>query len=369
MYYIKDKQLADEVLDLNYRDFFNLIKDTVYVAVIAKDDNPESNLWGIEVGYKKGRGIGVDLIPFNVGQLDINSNKGISAESIVNDIFDRIKDRNNPDSGIEYREVDNFKLHCLIENNDQVRITHKVIRPAASGCAIGPSNIYRMGTLGAVIRLKFRTHNNDHLVNTRQSQENFSQQYYLMSNYHVLVTNYRELGKSNLVHQPKDRYQNRTSFKNVLGEVEYGKFNNFVDVALARVHNPDDVSLGNIWNSRKVNGYRSPIIGEQVYFHGKTTYCREGFIRSDNAYVFHKNPYSGEPMSIQKQILTTAVSEDGDSGSLLISRKDNAAIGLIIGGDDKHFSIANSLDTIFSQNTYFESRWRNDRISFELYNI
>ena len=369
MYYINDKQLADAVLDSNYRNFFSLIKDTVYVAVTAKDDKPSNNLWSIEVGYKKGSGMGFGLIPFEIQQADGLPNKGLVIDSIVNDIFDRINDKNNPGSGIEYREVDQFKLHCVIENGDRARITHKVIRPAGSGCAIGPSNIYRMGTLGAIVSLKFRTHNNEHRTNTSQSQEEFSKQLFIMSNYHVLVNKFRKIGESNLVHQPKDIYQNRTTYKNVLGEVEYGKFNNFVDVAFARVHNPDDVTLGNIWNSRKINGHRTPEIGEEVYFHGKTTYCREGIVRSDNAYVFHENPYSGEPMSIQKQILTTAVSEDGDSGSLLISNKDNAAIGLIIGGDDKHFSIANSLDTIFSQNTYFESKRRDDRISFELHNI
>ncbi|ARV12750.1 hypothetical protein BTO09_10505 [Gilvibacter sp. SZ-19] len=369
MYYIQDKSIADEVLDLNYRYFFSLIKDTVYVAVVAKNDDPKSNLWGIEVGFKKGRGIGVGLIPFDWDQKGKSPNKGNLVDSIVNDIFDRLKDRENPDKGINFREVDHFKLHCFLSDDDQARITHNVIRPAASGCAIGPGNIYKMGTLGAVVQLKFRVHNNNQDASTRHSQEAFNKQYFIMSNYHVLVKNYRKLGKSNLIHQPKDQYQKRTTFKNVLGEVEYGKFNNFVDVAFARVHNPDEVVFGNIWNSQKINGHRSPIIGEEVYFHGKTTYHRSGSIRSDNAYVNHKNPYSGEPMSLQKQILTTAVSEDGDSGSLLIAKEDNAAVGLIIGGDDKHFSIANSMKTIFSPNTYFESQRRHDRISFELFNI
>lgn len=106
---------------------------------------------------------------------------------------------------------------------------------------------------------------------------------------------------------------------------------NLVDAALARpvapgLIRPEILGLG------KVVGTREAVLGMEVRKSGRTTGLTSGVVRVLQATVKVEYGFA-RPVSFAGQIVTTAMSAGGDSGSLVLDRQ-NRAVGLLFAGSD-----------------------------------
>ena len=116
---------------------------------------------------------------------------------------------------------------------------------------------------------------------------------------------------------------------------------NLVDAAVAKPINPDIFS-GEIRNIGQVSGTKAPALGMQVRKSGRTTDYTEGLITLLNATVnVAYNTNAGKRTArFTGQVITQVMSQGGDSGSLIVDKDENVAVGLLFAGS--------SVSTIFT---------------------
>ncbi len=108
---------------------------------------------------------------------------------------------------------------------------------------------------------------------------------------------------------------------------------NQVDGALARPVSPDVVG-SDILEIGSVTGDREPELGMGVKKSGRTTGLTTGTVQLLDASV--QVGYGGGRTALfTNQILTTNMSQGGDSGSLLVDAEGNKAVGLLFAGSDQ----------------------------------
>lgn len=108
---------------------------------------------------------------------------------------------------------------------------------------------------------------------------------------------------------------------------------NLVDAAVARPVSEDAIK-DEIIDIGKVTQTREPEIGMKVTKSGRTTQTTEGEITTLNALI-QVSYGAGKIATFEDQIITSHMSEPGDSGSLLVGKEGNAAVGLLFAGSDK----------------------------------
>jgi hypothetical protein len=108
---------------------------------------------------------------------------------------------------------------------------------------------------------------------------------------------------------------------------------NQVDGALAKPVNPDVVS-SEILEIGGVTGEREAELGMEVKKSGRTTGLTTGTVQLLDASV-NVGYGGGRTALFTNQILTTNMSQGGDSGSLLVSGEGNKAVGLLFAGSDQ----------------------------------
>lgn len=108
---------------------------------------------------------------------------------------------------------------------------------------------------------------------------------------------------------------------------------NLVDAALAR---PVDVSMfsNEIRHIGRITGTRSAILGMKVRKTGRTTDFTEGTVTVVNAVVdVGYNTAAGKKTGrFTGQVMTTGMSQGGDSGSLVVAADSQDAVGLLFAG-------------------------------------
>lgn len=108
---------------------------------------------------------------------------------------------------------------------------------------------------------------------------------------------------------------------------------NKMDAALVLPTSPDIVDR-KILEIGTVNGWTDPVLGMKVKKSGRTTGLTEGIITMLHATV--DVSYGGNKRArFEDQILTGAMSEGGDSGSLLVSNDTFSAVGLLFAGSSQ----------------------------------
>lgn len=201
----------------------------------------------------------------------------------------------------------------------------KRIRPVVGGYNIGPVNEPIGGTMGCVVT---DNHNN-----------------FILSNNHLLANgNLLPIGTSIL--QPSMVYGGHSPKDTVAGLSEYipvkeGTGNNFVDCAIARILNKKNVSP-ELAVIGPIKGVASAKLGDNVKKVGSTTEFTLGKVTTINTMMFAM--FNGVLTGFQNQILTTRMTEKGDSGSLLVNSY-NYAIGLMMSQNTTD-SIFNNLPTV-----------------------
>jgi len=108
---------------------------------------------------------------------------------------------------------------------------------------------------------------------------------------------------------------------------------NRVDAAVAKPLDASAIS-DEIIDIGKVTDIESAELNMPVWKSGRTTGTTEGTITSINAFI-QVGYGDGRTASFEDQILTTNMSSPGDSGSLLVSKNNNKAVGLLFAGSDQ----------------------------------
>lgn len=117
---------------------------------------------------------------------------------------------------------------------------------------------------------------------------------------------------------------------------------NLVDVAMARPLREEDLS-SEIMALGLINGTAEAYPGDEVVFSGRTSgVVRGSVIARDVSLFITMEP--GKELYFIDQLVTSAVSRPGDSGSLLLD-KQNRAVGLLFAGSET-VSVCNRLQNV-----------------------
>lgn len=293
----------------------NKIEDNI--AILCSKDHKyfldKSNVVGVCVGSKISKGV-------DTGQtcLTVMVTKKVSKDEVeCNDLIPS-----------EYNGVITDVVETGIITADA--LTSR-IRPVLMGYSIGPSTINLAGTAGA-------------LVTDGTSR-------YILSNNHVLAGgNMVSVGTKIL--QPALYDGGRTSYDVVASLYKYIPIQfetrisspiNYVDAAIAKViNNSASQYIAYIGN---LAGVTSAVVNMQVKKVGRTTSLTNGKVIGTNATV--RVAYSGGKTALFKnQIITTAMSAAGDSGSLVLTQ-NNYAVGLLFAGSST-LTVLNPIFTVLA---------------------
>lgn len=118
---------------------------------------------------------------------------------------------------------------------------------------------------------------------------------------------------------------------NVVAQAQ--SLDNMVDCAVAKPLNPA-VFTGDILGIGKVSGTKAPSLGMRVRKSGRTTGYTEGMITLLNATVNvgYTTSRGARTARFVGQVITEPLSQGGDSGSLIVDRAENKAVGLLFAG-------------------------------------
>ncbi len=104
---------------------------------------------------------------------------------------------------------------------------------------------------------------------------------------------------------------------------------NLVDAALGKPVDPD-MFTGEIRGIGAVSGTKAASLGQQVRKSGRTTDFTTGTVTLLNATV--NVAYGSKTARFTGQVITTPMSQGGDSGSLIVDGTENKAVGLLFAG-------------------------------------
>ncbi len=215
----------------------------------------------------------------------------------------------------------------------------KKYRPAPGGVSIGHYKI-SAGTLGAVVK------------------DNKTDEPLILSNNHVLanITNGYD-GRAKIgdpILQPGS--YDKGSDEDVIGHLERyiplkpkkGIFNsptNIVDCAVAKPTGKDLIE-NNILGIGKTNDVKEAEIDMNIIKSGRTTGVTEGTVRAIDSTVT-VNIGEDQEAVFTDQIVTSPISQGGDSGSLVLD-KDQNAIGLLFAGSN-NATVCNKISNVMKE--------------------
>lgn len=204
----------------------------------------------------------------------------------------------------------------------------KRIRPVIGGYSIGSATGSGNGTMGCLVKSN----------NVK----------FLLSNNHVLANENREPLGNNIVQpavkeggqQPRDviGYLSKYILINFINPV------NFVDCALGSLTN-ESIAISSIAYIGKLKGTRPINMSDEVLKVGSATERTYGNVLVVNA-TLTVGFLSGSEAVFKKQIITTKMTDKGDSGALLLDKK-NYALGLFF-ADSSSNSFFNTMDYVLN---------------------
>lgn len=291
----------------------NIISDEEVILVTVKEKKPESELNSQDIVPKSLEG--VETIVRDFGSIKAHNSE------------DQFKDSHRPLRGgasFGYEEettgtlgmtfIDEKNRIFLLSNNHVIgdtnsgRIGGRLNQPAFSDC--GEDQCY-CGTLERYVELNF---------------------------------------KDNPISSTNGLFSKITSFFNRLfgggkksGVIEVNGNVNKVDCALGELAGCSTV-LNNVIELGEIQGIREPELGMNIKKVGRTSGVTEGRIIQMDA-TLHVNFSFGRKAIFEDQIITTPISEPGDSGSVVLD-EDNYLIGLLFSGSEK-VSVMNKIDLVF----------------------
>lgn len=300
-------------------------EDIVYLAVIKKGESFE-----IEMAVKTDDKIITKTVSYPeidlVCKLDKKNSKKLNlSNSLINDI--------NKTGCIQEKSVSSNSLSFHFQNRNNrltINLLNRRIRPLCPGLNIGYKYGKSSGTIGAIVKFKNK------------------KELFILTNSHV-ITGFTEINNRIITQPFEGNCTNGFEVKHVIAKgTKYRVFNETLDVAFAEILQNDLVIESKILEHNLPNGITVPTIGMEIKKIGATTGFTEGKIKSTNAYIrIDKNKLNTNFSILKNQLLLSNMSSDGDSGSIIVEKENGNAVGLLIGGDNKNYSIANNIDYIF----------------------
>lgn len=210
------------------------------------------------------------------------------------------------------------------------------IRPMIQGYSIGPNNISLGGTSGCVVE------------NVNEEDRKL----YVLSNNHVIANNNAlEIGHE--IVSPSYLDDTQHAADNIVAKLSKYEpiifsqppiiIANQVDCAIAEITDLNLVSSYIYWIN-KVKGIKTAELGLKVQKSGRTTGYTTGTITSLNVTISVQ--YGDKTAYFKNQIATTKMSNEGDSGSLVLDMNKNA-VGLLFSNTDD-ISYLNPIDSVLS---------------------
>lgn len=196
------------------------------------------------------------------------------------------------------------------------------VRPAGGGSSVMNYRYHSAGTLGAAIELK--------------GQRGL----FFISNWHVLTGANGRIGDS--IIQP-GRADGGRYPHDIIASLYWSKLNPDMDAAIAKV--VDKRVTGGTMCFGKIKGIEPAKVGMNVKKCGRTTELTTGIVKSVNASV-RVSGYPEGTVLFNNQIITTNMSQGGDSGSVVCNASSKKAVGLLFAGDGKSQTIVNHIDSI-----------------------
>jgi hypothetical protein len=305
------------------RQFLAPARITGFSALAASaSPMPQTNVVGIGIGEQisGGKHTGVLAVKFLV-RIKYPDNQIPTGEKLPTTY------QGHP---VDVEQVGTFRRFMPPMPNPRTRI-----RPAQPGCSVGfqdPTNQFIMaGTFGALVK--------------KGSQR------FILSNNHVLADE-NQLPLGSPIFQPgfldagappvNDAIATLTKFVPlVLGT------SNKVDCAIAKL-NAKDLATNSVLFIGAPTGKTTAAIDMVVHKFGRTTSFTVGRVTSIETDVSVQ--YEAGVMSFENQIIIVGLdaqpfSASGDSGSLILERSTNKAMGLLFAGSSSH-TIANHIDDV-----------------------
>ncbi|MCD3217386.1 trypsin-like peptidase domain-containing protein [Clostridium botulinum C] len=202
------------------------------------------------------------------------------------------------------------------------------IRPVICGYSLGPVNALG-GTLGCLVTDGFSRFflSNNHVLADFNS---------LSINTPILQPSANDGGKS-----PADVVGNLSNFIPLERVTAFKRPTNYVDCAIARLIDKSIASPA-IALVGPPKGTKQPQLNSSVKKVGKTSELTTGTITAIN--VTYTADYGIKEVLFKNQIVTTFLSQPGDSGSVLLDN-DNYVLGLIIGGSNT-MTVSNNISDV-----------------------
>lgn len=281
-------------------------------------DTQEDKLWrltnvnGVGIGFKESKGKQTDTLCIQVY------------------VVEKIKKRDLAPTDLVPPEIDGVVTDVVEIGIVEAQAFTARIRPARPGFSIGHPQV-TAGTFGCVVR-----------------DSCYPCNYFILSNNHVLAnSNASAIGDPILQPGvadggvfPADTIARLARFEPIWfgNPARY----NLVDAAIARPIRSRDI-IASIVNLGIPNGITEATLGMDVVKSGRTTETTAGQVIGIDASVGVNYGASGVAY-FRNQIITTNMSQGGDSGSLLLSRADRMATGLLFAGSSAvtiHNNISN----------------------------
>lgn len=199
------------------------------------------------------------------------------------------------------------------------------------GDSVGALYIGSSGTAGAVVKSPY------------------NKNYYLLSNNHVIAgANSADIGVPVLHPAPYDGGvypQDQIASLSKFIPLKFDDNGNFpmnkVDCAIAKIKDPSFINMSNL-----PYGKTYEFIGQEVKKLGRSTGLTTGKVMSIGATVKVNYSSVNKKALFKNQIVTTPMSEKGDSGSLLLD-KYNRGVGLLFSGT-KNITLYNKIKDVLS---------------------
>ena len=279
----------------------------------------KSNVVGVGIGEKISGGFSQDRLCLKIYVEKKLSAKKLTKKELIPQEIARIETDVEEVGKIVAQVVRHFdSVQCgeLVEPLRSPQGNAGRYRPAPGGVSLGHYQI-TAGTLGCLVKDKK------------------SGKVLILSNNHVLA-NSNKAKKGDPILQPGP-YDGGKKPKDIIGylekwiEIGFGKEANLIDSALARPKNAGDVRP-EIMLIGSPQGVAKAKLGMPIQKSGRTTGYTTGKVKDISATV--KVNYDNKTALFRGQILTTNMSQGGDSGSLALDMKQRA-IGLLFAGSEQ----------------------------------
>ncbi|HLI86623.1 MAG TPA: hypothetical protein VKV17_22140 [Bryobacteraceae bacterium] len=294
----------------------------------AVSSNPDLNVVGVGVGEKitGNRHTGVMALRFLVRAKLPESR--IVATHMLPRLIDGIP--------TDVEEVGIFRKFAAATTPSAVVNPQTRIRPAQPGCSIGfadPTGQFLMaGTFGALVRDPAGT--------------------YILSNNHVLADE-GQLPAGSPIFQPGLLDNGNPATDGIARLARFiplqANAANTVDCAIAEVIDPAQVSKA-ILEMGPPAGVAAAQIHMAVQKSGRTTGFTAGQVASidtDVSVQYETGTFTFESQIVVVGMNGSQFSDNGDSGSLIVERNSNAAVGLLFAGSASH-TLANHISQVLA---------------------